>query len=339
LENRFTTHLTHATTMAGPFEWKPEYSAILEQIAATDQVATEWSLLRDIVKAKVDQNISQYLENPPPDETAMVQAAALGVPKSSPMGGLKLPPFVPRIRLEGNPNEAPKHNLTADEAKEFKESISKLLDDFEGVPFTIQRVCELCLTPRKHYKYIGKYLRAIEKALLVTSTWDAFPIVPSGSKPPGITGTSITSTSLSAPPTPMFSPIPFLHGDARRSQSRSPPPSPLTLTAIGAGGSMTVSPHAGGVENADQKVIGLVDELDDPSPGHLSDHPQPLTSTTTAVDATQPVVYKSLDDRFTKAEVQEGSGRETAGENSEETSGDGMAVDEEGSDDKENKAN
>lgn len=62
----------------------------------------------------------------------MVQAAALGASKPLPMGGLKLPPFAPRIRLEGNPNEAPKHNLTTDEAKEYKESIFKLLDDFEG---------------------------------------------------------------------------------------------------------------------------------------------------------------------------------------------------------------
>ena len=30
-------------------------------------------------------------------------------------------------------------------------------------------------------------------------------------------------------------------------------------------------------------VIGLVDELDDPGPGHLSDHPTALTSTTTTV--------------------------------------------------------
>lgn len=101
---------------------------------------------------------------------------------------------------------------------------------------------------------------------------------------------------------------------------------------------MTVSPHAGGIENADQKVIGLVDELDDPSPGHLSDHPQPLTSTTTAVDATKPMVYQNLDDRFTRGEAQEGSGGESARQSSEETRGDGMAVDEEGTDDKENEA-
>ncbi|THH33933.1 hypothetical protein EUX98_g265 [Antrodiella citrinella] len=320
--------------MTKPFEWKPEYNSVVEQIAATDQVHTEWELLRHIIKAKIDQNIALYLENPPPDETVMVQAASMGLPKPLPMGGLKLPPFAPRIRLEGNPNEAPKHNLSPDEAKAFREDIFKSLDNLEGPPFTIQRVCELCLSPKKHYRHIGKFLRAIDKALLVTSTWDAFPVVPAGSKPPGITNTSIM-TALSAPPTPMFSPIPFLHGDARRSQSRSPPPSPLTLTAIGAGGSMTI--HAGRMEGADQKVIGLVDELDDPSPGHLSDHPHPLSSTTTAMDTTKPVVYKSLDDRFTRGEEQAGSGGDTA-EGAGETSGSRMAVDEEGSDDKENKA-
>lgn len=103
---------------------------------------------------------------------------------------------------------------------------------------------------------------------------------------------------------------------------------------------MTASLHAG-AEGADQKVIGLVDELDDPSPGHLSDHPQALTSTTTATDMTKPV-YKSLEDRFTKGE--EGGGgaakvstEEAAAGGSGRASGDGMVVDEEGSDDKENK--
>ena len=135
----------------------------------------------------------------------------------------------------------------------------------------------------------------------------------------------------------MFSPIPFLHGDARRSHSRSPPPSPLALSALGAGGSTTTSPHSG-AEGADQKVIGLVDELDDPSPGHLSDHPQPLSATTTVADP----IYKSLEDRFTTAKEEGGNeggvlqaeGGETAGN----IGGDSMAVDEEGTDDKENKA-
>ncbi len=72
----------------------------------------------------------------------------------------------------------------------------------------------------------------------------------------------------------MFSPIPFLHEDARRSQSRSPPPSPLSLGAVASAS----DPHPQALET---KALGLVDEMDDPGPGHLSDHPTPISAVTT----------------------------------------------------------
>lgn len=80
---------------------------------------------------------------------------------------------------------------------------------------------------------------------------------------------TLGSVLQSAPSTPLFSPIPFLHDDARRSKSRSPPPTPLTLNSALDGDLQEV------------KAIGMVDELDDPSPGHLSDHPTALSSVTT----------------------------------------------------------
>lgn len=57
-------------------------------------------------------------------------------------------------------------------------------------------------------------------------------------------------------------------------------------------------PHAG-AEGAAPQAIGLVDELDDPSPGHLSEHPQPLSSTTEV--PSKPLIG-SLEERFTKGE-------------------------------------
>ena len=36
-------------------------------------------------------------------------------------------------------------------------------------PFTIQRLCELTLCPEEHHPNVWKYLRALEKVLLVTS--------------------------------------------------------------------------------------------------------------------------------------------------------------------------
>ena len=152
-----------------------------------------------------------------------------------------------------------------------------------NAPFTIQRVCELCVRPLEHYKAVGKYLRAVEKALLVTSTWDSFPnpvISEAKTNGNGPTTTLLPAGLISTPTTPIFSPIPFLHSDARaRSQSRSPP---------------RTSPNE---PNDVEPAFGRVDELDDPRPGHLSDGPTPISSTTT--------ITTTLQDRFVKGEDQE----------------------------------
>lgn len=60
-------------------------------------------------------------------------------------------------------------------------------------------------------------------------------------------------------------------------------------------------PHAG-AEGATPQAIGLVDELDDPSPGHLSEHPQALSSTTDVPSNSKPL-FGSLEERFTKGEA------------------------------------
>lgn len=191
----------------------------------------------------------------------------------------------------------------------------------------MQRLAELCLHPQKHYKLIGKYLRAVEKTLLVTSTWDAFPASPEGTARMNSSVTFDGVLLSSAPPTPMFSPIPFLHDDARRSKSRSPPPSPLVLPALAAGATATMPGAAAG--SADVPVLGLVDELDDPSPGHLSDHPQPLSSTTTV----EPKPIAPLAERFVKSseDTHEGSSAEEGSASTQEE----MVVDDP---EKENKA-
>ncbi|OJT11149.1 Serine/threonine-protein phosphatase 4 regulatory subunit 2 [Trametes pubescens] len=249
-------------------------------------------------------------------------------PQQLPNGGLRLPPFPSREHNPNNPNPPPpKVDLDEKAAEEMKISIHAQLDDFDATPFTIQRICELCVRPRQHYKYIGKYLRAVEKCLLVTSSWDTFPPLTEIESTYSTSGhPSISTSAVSAPNTPMFSPIPFLHEDARRSKSRSPPPSPLvlpeTFTGIGAA-----------QEGTEPKVLGLVDELDDPSPGHLSDHIEPISATTTV--PSRPI-HPSLEERFVKSTTEEAAKAESAGAS---TSGGGdppMAQDED--EGKENKA-
>lgn len=54
--------------------------------------------------------------------------------------------------------------------QEYCERIKSYLDRFEDSPFTIGRICELLLEPRKHYDRSDKFLRAFEKCVAVTST-------------------------------------------------------------------------------------------------------------------------------------------------------------------------
>lgn len=277
-------------------QWDPAYEAILERIAATDIIGPEieWSQLREMIKFKLEQNIIVFLSDAEQhtDVSNGSPRLATGIPDSS--GNLRLPPFPPRKPNELNPIEAQKVHMNEEEANELKNLIFKQLHEFdENPPFTIQRVCELCVNPKKQYKAIGKYLRAVERSLLVTSTWNSFPPETS------LNGLSLASTSAnfsiqSAPSTPMFSPIPFLHGDARRSKSCSPPPSPLTLAAMEA--SSNIEPLG---EALSQRAIGLVDELDDPRPGHMSEHPTAITAVTTS----RPFI-ESLESRFVRSEEQ-----------------------------------
>ncbi|TFL07364.1 PPP4R2-domain-containing protein [Pterulicium gracile] len=337
-----------AYSISSDFTWDQDYDAILDQIASTDIVDSEWTKLRDIIKFKIQQNIDDYLAKPPPGPPTNLITS----PKLSESGSLTLPPFPPR---RGNPltlPELPANHMTREQADEMKDNIFEQLHSFDASPpFTIQRICELVLRPTQVYNSVGKYLRAVEKSVLVTSTWDAFPPLSEAEKRPYLTAlvgisspvpsSAVSSPSssvfppLDSPPsTPLFSPIPFLHEDARRSKSRSPPPpSPLSL--------------AGTAGTNEIPSLGLVDELDDPTgPEHMSTHPTALTSTTTSeVDGGQsgsPVKTKtsqpflgSLRQRFVSAGPREAENESAGG--LEVTEDVDMDLDDE-HDDKENKA-
>ncbi|KIM49413.1 hypothetical protein M413DRAFT_21643 [Hebeloma cylindrosporum] len=268
---------------------------LLESIASTDIVQSDWDNLRDVIKAKIQKNISLFLST-----TQKPDPPAPYAPATTASGGLKMPPFLPRKPGQMHGTDPPLNYMNEEEATEMKDRIFAQLDQFDGSPpFTIQRLCELCVEPMKQYKSVGKYLRAVEKSVLVTSTWDSFPpLSQSDIQSAGRSAIMLGSTLQSAPSTPLFSPIPFLHDDARRSKSRSPPPTPLTLNP-------SIPPDEGPLET---KAIGLVDEFDDPRPGHMSDHPTALSSVTTLPETTpgpqsRPFL-ESLEERFVKAEDQ-----------------------------------
>lgn len=52
----------------------------------------------------------------------------------------------------------------------MKSSLLERFDSFSSAPFTVQRICELLTNPRKEYNRADKYMRAIEKNILVVST-------------------------------------------------------------------------------------------------------------------------------------------------------------------------
>ncbi|CEP11682.1 hypothetical protein [Parasitella parasitica] len=60
------------------------------------------------------------------------------------------------------------------EAEDLALRIGHSINDHLNCPFTIQRLCELIIEPKKYYKMYIKYLRAVEKVLLVTSYWEDY---------------------------------------------------------------------------------------------------------------------------------------------------------------------
>ncbi|KAF9125103.1 hypothetical protein BGW39_007655 [Mortierella sp. 14UC] len=56
----------------------------------------------------------------------------------------------------------------------YHDRIKGLLDAFPSAPFTIQRVCELVSSPTEHHTNLIKYLRAVEKVLMITSSINEF---------------------------------------------------------------------------------------------------------------------------------------------------------------------
>ncbi|XP_061909247.1 serine/threonine-protein phosphatase 4 regulatory subunit 2-like isoform X2 [Entelurus aequoreus] len=53
--------------------------------------------------------------------------------------------------------------------EEMKNRILKIVDSYNGIPFTIQRLCELLTDPKRNYSGTDKFLRGIEKNVMVVS--------------------------------------------------------------------------------------------------------------------------------------------------------------------------
>lgn len=111
-----------------------ELNEYLAYVARTGDPVYQWPLVKCLFKEKLINVITDFYETTP---------------------GIEIPPY---------PNVDP-FNYDI-----MKNSLLERLDSFTSAPFTVQRLCELLTFPRKQYNRIDKFMRAIEKNILVVST-------------------------------------------------------------------------------------------------------------------------------------------------------------------------
>lgn len=108
----------------------------------------------------------------------------------------------------------------------MKSNLLERLESFANAPFTVQRICELLTSPRKEYNRVDKFMRAIEKNILVVSTREPGPIARRGETGDGMVNGSVEEDTASItqqqPPLPPPSPSPSLSPTPSPSPSSSP---------------------------------------------------------------------------------------------------------------------
>lgn len=83
----------------------------------------------------------------------------------------------------------------------MKSNLLERLESFANAPFTVQRICELLTAPRKEYNRVDKFMRAIEKNILVVSTREPGPIARRNENGDGmVNGSMDEDTSVTQPP-------------------------------------------------------------------------------------------------------------------------------------------
>lgn len=83
----------------------------------------------------------------------------------------------------------------------MKSNLLERLESFANAPFTVQRICELLTAPRKEYNRVDKFMRAIEKNILVVSTREPGPITRRNENGDGMVNGSVDEDpSVTQPP-------------------------------------------------------------------------------------------------------------------------------------------
>ena len=122
-----------------PAEIPCELEDYLCWVAKTGDPVYQWSVVKPLFREKLTRVMSDFYESCPSLE------------------------FAPCPNVEQFNYDVMKCNLL------------DLLDAFANAPFTVQRICELLTAPRKQYNRVDKFMRAIEKNILVVSTREPGP--------------------------------------------------------------------------------------------------------------------------------------------------------------------
>ena len=117
---------------AGPIS--PSLDEYLTYVAKTGNALFEWNKIKPLFKKKLQIVIQEFHDSSPSDD----------LPKQP--------------------------NVDVFQFDQMKERIFEQLESYSGIPFTVQRLCELMVQPKRHYKRTDKFMRGLEKIMLVVST-------------------------------------------------------------------------------------------------------------------------------------------------------------------------
>ncbi|CCJ29674.1 unnamed protein product [Pneumocystis jirovecii] len=101
----------------------------------------------------------------------------------------------------------------------FYRIINVLLSNFSShPPHTVQRLAELLLTPKLHYNSLSKYLRAVEKTIMVTSTTVNFEVFQTNSQ--NQTSSEDQTVDRSDSSVANLAPISWIHNDQNNTDNK-----------------------------------------------------------------------------------------------------------------------
>lgn len=123
-----------------PSEIPRELEDYLCWVAKTGDPVYQWSLIKTLFREKLTRVMTEFYES------------------------------CPTLDL------APCPNVEHFNYDMMKSNLLERLESFANAPFTVQRICELLTAPRKEYNRVDKFMRAIEKNILVVSTREPGPI-------------------------------------------------------------------------------------------------------------------------------------------------------------------